>query len=163
MGKLVDFAKTNPQMYAMLLKEHEVPPRRTLVNLADGEVVVICQPMDVAQSTEVHTFEPTREKVAEALKLLAGRRILAGMAFDSDELSAEEQERRLQEIAARKMRESEAVPGAATRTVRRRPVRLHKGRLVLRRPPKAKRPMSKAANVIVLPRHNEAEVAVAAL
>ncbi len=94
------FADKNPDAYKMLLEFFRVPPRRTLVNLADGKVEIFCQPMEETENTQLHEFPFTVNKVREALVFLEKRRVCAGFCFDGLETSPEERERRQAELEA---------------------------------------------------------------
>lgn len=78
-----DFAEKKPEMYKLLLEEHTVPPRRTLVNLADGKIEIFVQPTDVSRNTVLKEYPFDTEGVNKALGFLRERRMQAGMQFDT--------------------------------------------------------------------------------
>lgn len=77
-----DFERDCPEMYGMLLKEHDIPPRRTLVTLGDDEILTHHQPTTVGKALISQAFPFTPEGVNQALNYLRGRRMSADLAFD---------------------------------------------------------------------------------
>ncbi len=84
-----DFKRDCPEMYGMLLKEHDIPPRRTLVTLGDDKILTYRQPTAVEMPLDCREFPFSPEGANQALNYLSECRIRAGVMFDNPADNAE--------------------------------------------------------------------------